>query len=216
MAVRTIEKNRPESAIGSKAKSDKMANASLRNWSREIVVLERMLLDRGCQQLQLLATGEEPVLLCSLIDEGGNKMHVYISNQLKVGVKMLRKLRDEAERHEVGHVLLACPSGLTPFALKIHKEASESTDNPVMEVFKKQELGFCVPYHCLVPKHTALSSVEKKKVLDYLKCRTSSLPKLKESDPVAKYYRYPVGTVVKIERYIGGTEGDIYFRVVSS
>ena len=187
----------------------------LDGWSREIAVLEQMLLDRKCHNFQFIGTGVEPVLLCSLKDENGDKMHVYISNEPKVGVKLLRKLREEAECHSVSHVLLACPAGLTPFAAKVHKDTNGTKDNPAMEVFRKQELGFCVPYHCLVPPHVALTNAEKRELLEFLKCRSCSLPKLKESDPVAKYYRFPLGTVVKIDRSIGGIECDTYFRVVS-
>jgi len=181
-------------------------------WSRQIGVVEQMLLDRGCTELKPVGTGVDPVLLCTCRDERREPMAVYLTNEPKVGVKSVRKLREDAQRTGTKHILFGCPDGLTPFATKELRE-DDGTD-AVIEVFRKAELSFCVARHSLVPPHRLLPSQERKELLAHLGCKANSLPKLKESDPVARYYRFPPGSVVRIDRRIGNLESEPYFRFV--
>jgi DNA-directed RNA polymerase I, II, and III subunit RPABC1 len=184
-------------------------------WSRQIGVIEQMLSDRGCTDLRPIGTGVDPILLCSCTDERGDSMAIYLTDEIKVGVKSVRKLRDDSRLTNMKHLLLASPEGLTPFAAKELKDIESQDSEFSVEVFRKVELSFCVPHHILVPPHRVLGMTEKKFLLAHLGCRPNALPKLKESDPVARYYRYPTGAVVRIDRNIGTLECEPYFRVVA-
>jgi len=184
----------------------------LRSWSRQIGVLEQMLHDRGCTELKPVGTGVDPVLLCTCRDERREAMSVFLTDEPKVGVKSLRKLREDALRAGTRHILFCCPDGLTPFAAKELKNDDNSEVS--LEVFRKPELSFCVARHSLVPPHRLLSSQERKDLLARLGCKASALPKLKESDPVARYFRFAPGSVVRIDRRIGNLESEPYFRLV--
>jgi len=181
-------------------------------WATQVRVLEQMLKDRGYTAIQPIGTGLDPSLTFTCKHDDVFVM-AFITNETKVGVKSLRKLQEECQKQGGKHLILVCPDGLTPFAAKeLDKQDKETLD---MEVFRKDELSFCVPRHCLVPPHVALTQAEKRELLTMLGgAKASCLPKLKQTDPVSKYYHYPVGTVVRIHRRIGTLEEEIYFRLV--
>ncbi len=183
----------------------------LRAWAQQLDNLELMLRDRGCSGLRPVGSGRDPLLLCSCRDERGATMLVYVTEEPKVGVKTVRRLREEAQRASATHLLLLCPEGLTPFAAKELKEADGESE---VEVFRKAELAYCVARHSLVPPHVPLNAAERRELLARLACKPGALPKLKESDPVARHYRFPPGTVVRVDRRIGTLECEPYYRVV--
>lgn len=186
----------------------------MRPWSAQIGVIEQMLLDRKCTDLRPVGTGVDPVLLCTCHTDRGEPMAVYLTDESKVGVKSIRRLKDEAARHGSKHILFVCPDGLTPFATKELKEDANKASPVTIEVFRKPELAFCVAKHSLVPAHRLLGTQERRDLLEHLGCKVSALPKLKDSDPVARYFRFPVGSVVRIDRKIGNLESEPYFRLV--
>ena len=51
--------------------------------------------------------------------------------------------------------------------------------------------------HHLVPKHERLTELPTG-------LRAEHLPKLLDSDPIAQYYDFPIGSIVKITRVFGG------------
>lgn len=180
-------------------------------WATQVRILEQMLQDRSYTEIRPIGTGVDPALVFSCQDCKGLLLS-YVTNETKVGVKSLRKLREECRRNGSKHLILLCPDGLTPFATKeIDLLDKDELD---IEVFRKYELSFCVMRHCLVPPHTALSPAEKKELLATLGSNASCLPKIKQTDPVAKYYHYPLGTVVCIRRHIGTLEEETYYRLV--
>ena len=218
------------------------AAISIKDWIPQMRVLEQMLNDRKYTQVRLALAGHHLLLLCSCLDEKGELVHVYITEENKVGVKTLRKIREETKRSKCGSVILLCPNGLTPFAQKelsaedataaaTATSAPSSTTTPPsatqqqqqqqqqlsrikVEVFRKTELSFNVTRHSLVPCHTPLTPAEKKQLLLSLGCKATSLPKIKDSDPVIKYLGLPIGTVVAISRRFGSLEVEQYYRMV--
>lgn len=187
----------------------------LRTWNRQIGVIEQMLRDRGYTDLRPVGTGADPILLCTCRDDRRELTTVYLTDEPKVGVKSVRKLKEDAQRMGTKHIIFGCPDGLTPFATKELKDQEEASD-VVIEVFRKAELSFCVARHSLVPVHRLLNPTERKALLTHLGCKAISLPKLKESDPVARYFRFAPGSVVRIDRNIGNLESEPYFRLVVS
>lgn len=173
-------------------------------------VLAEMLLDRKHTSVQPTHQGVDPVLVLLSRDPTGNPCGCWLTNERKVGVKTVRKMRADASNLTLAHVFLVTPEGLTPFARK----ELRAEDAPRVEVFTKAQLAFNVTRHWLVPTHTALTPTQKKKLLGGLGCKTSALPKLKDSDPVAHYFGWPPGTVVRINRRIGTMEPETYYRVV--
>lgn len=86
-----------------------------------------------------------------------------------------------------------------------------------VEVFWDHELMIDVISHDLVPKHILLSDEEKKQFLQAYDVKKNELPKLKITDPIARYYNMKVGDIVRIERpSITSGIGIIYRLVVSA
>ena len=203
-----------------------MSAVSIKNWIPQIRVLEQMLNDRRYTQVHLALIGHGAILmqLCSCLNEKGELVHVYITEENKVGVKALRKIKEESKRSKCASVILLCPNGLTPFAQKeLNAEeatasatasATQQLSRAKVEVFRKPEFSFNVTRHSLVPPHTPLTPAEKKQLLTSLGCKATSLPKIKDSDPVIKYLGLPLGTVVAISRRFGSLEVEQYYRLV--
>ena len=180
------------------------------DWSAQIATLETMLHDRSYTNLKAHWHGEDPMLLCTCKDAKGELTFVFLSFEVKVGVRTLRKIRQEGKAAGSRHLILLSQDGMTPFAAREMGDAQDVD----LEIFRKAELCMPITHHHLVPKHIPLSKAEKATLLAQLGCKASALPKLKESDPVARYMHFMPGTVIKILRTIGSLEGEPYFRVV--
>ncbi len=183
----------------------------MESWRHEIGVLETMLRHRAYTQIRCLLHGEDPLLLCSCRDAKQELTFVFVCSEQKVGVRTLRKMRHECAAGNVTHLIVLTSDGLTPFALRELMDADGGSD---IEIFKKRELCMPITQHCLVPRHEPLTQSQKRQLLQDLQCKQSALPKLKESDPVARYLHLQAGTVVRITRHIGTLEAEPYFRVV--
>lgn len=177
----------------------------------EFRTIETMFYDRGWSQVKVLYQGTDPCLVCTCKDSHGELVMVFLSKENKVGVRVLRKLRTESTGAGSMHCILLSLNGLTPFA---NKELIDSDTENVVELFQKSELCMPVIHHHLVPPHVPLTKAQKSQLLQELGCKASALPKLKESDPVARYLYLRPGTVVKIQRCIGNLESEPYFRIV--
>ena len=180
-------------------------------WALQLKTIERMLKLRGYGSIVSIMYGSDPLLVCSAKEPSGDAVLIYFVSETKVGVKTLRRLQAESEAANCRHCILVTEDGLTPFAAK-------ELDDPeklgvAVEVFKRKELSFCIIDHTLVPRHELLGTQDKKGLLQKLGCKATSLPRIKESDPVVRFMRFPVGGVVKIERNIGSNQ-ETYYRVV--
>lgn len=184
-----------------------------RSWIRQIVTLEQMLADRNCTQIKTVATGTDLFHLCTASDSRNESVSVYITEENKVGVKSIRRLKEDCTRSKCKTIILLCPAGLTPFAVK-ELQVSEEDPTARFEIFRKSELAFNVIRHHLVPPHRVLNLQEKKKLLSDLGTKLGNLPKLKETDPVAKYLGLSAGTVVEIFRSLGSLETESFYRAV--
>jgi DNA-directed RNA polymerase subunit H len=185
-------------------------------WSRQLTTLERMLQLRGYSSISNIMHGTDPLLVCSAKDAQGDMVLVYFVTENKVGVRTLRNLQCECEASGCRHVILVTEDGLTPFAQKVLDDPEKKTaGSTVVEIFKRRELSFCILDHNLVPRHSLLTAAERRALLQKLGCKASCMPRLKESDPVARFMNFPVGGIVRIQRNIGSSQEE-YYRLVTA
>lgn len=80
------------------------------------------------------------------------------------------------------------------------KEILSKLTSVKWQIFADDELIFNPVQHIDVPKHVLLTEEQKKAKLDELKTPITKLPIIKVNEPIIKYFNWPVGSVVKIER----------------
>ena len=188
---------------------------SWRGWEPQLrTVLKMLHLRKYTNVTPLMQGSEDALLVCSARHyAGATLVQVYFLSERKVGVKTFRKISQECEAMSCQHLILVTEEGLTPFASKEVEDTEKFPAGFVTEVFKKKELCFCIMEHSLVPPHTLLSACEKKELLQKLSCKTSALPKIKETDPVCKFMHFQAGSVLRIDRQIGSCP-EVYYRLV--
>ncbi|KAK7839425.1 dna-directed rna polymerase v subunit 5c [Quercus suber] len=67
-----------------------------------------------------------------------------------------------------------------------------------VEVFQITDLLVNITKHILMPKHEILNAEGKQRLLSQYKVKDAQLPRMLETDPVARYYGLEKGQVVKV------------------
>lgn len=96
-----------------------------------------------------------------------------------------------------------------------NKARSQATNNyPKTEVFLEKELMINLIEKIEIPLHILLSDEEGNKILEVYNVAKRGMPKISNTDPVAKYYNMKIGQVCKIIRP-SETSGKVpYYRLV--
>lgn len=134
----------------------------------------------------------------------GRQCILFLDREERIGVKTVRTLQDE---HQGAHLVCIAVGGPTPFT----KREMASSD---VSFFNARELMHNVTTHSLVPKHEALSAAEVADVRAQYNMLDSKWPKLLTTDPVVRYYNWPVGTIVRIRRTGISENEQIFYRQV--
>uniref|UniRef100_A0A7S3N0M2 RNA polymerase subunit H/Rpb5 C-terminal domain-containing protein n=1 Tax=Strombidium inclinatum TaxID=197538 RepID=A0A7S3N0M2_9SPIT len=83
-----------------------------------------------------------------------------------------------------------------------------------MEVFTLDDLQVNITEHVLVPKHTVLTDDQKQELLKQYRIKDHQLPKIRSSDPIARYFGVSRGDVMKIIRPSETAGRYVTYRVV--
>lgn len=94
----------------------------------------------------------------------------------------------------------------------MRKSLTETAKHARVECFTLEELETNITHHELVPKHVLLSREEKTALLESQRLKVMQLPRIKQSDPVARYLGLLPGDVVKIIRR-EGQYPTLYYRL---
>ena len=126
-------------------------------------------------------------------------VHVYIIEQEKLNINVMKYYYTLFEKENIGHAILVFQNITTSSVKRI----LSNIQNKVIELFSVNELLFNITRHSLVPLHIHVAITEDHK-------ETMKYPVLKRTDAVAKYYRYVLGNLIQIYR----KDGSVYFRLV--
>eukprot|EP01095_Lingulamoeba_sp_RSL-Kostka_P013565 TRINITY_DN5653_c0_g1_i1.p1 TRINITY_DN5653_c0_g1~~TRINITY_DN5653_c0_g1_i1.p1 ORF type:complete len:205 (-),score=44.80 TRINITY_DN5653_c0_g1_i1:179-793(-) len=115
-----------------------------------------------------------------------------------IGVDVIREAYHKLEDEQIEYGIIVGKEPLSPGAKKMVLDTLQSDHK--IEFFQEEELILNITKHCLVPEHKVLSKKQKRQLLSKYKLTADKLPKVKITDPVARYYGLSVGQVVKIRR----------------
>lgn len=93
----------------------------------------------------------------------------------------------------------------TPKIIVVHEISKKALqfimkNYPDTELFLEEELMINIIEHDIVPKHQILTTEEQWDVLQKYKLKKKQLPRIMNSDPIARYYNMKPGDICKITR----------------
>lgn len=116
------------------------------------------------------------------------------------GVNYVRAVAKWMRDNDYKHVILLFDYAPTSFI--VNAIARECNDLDI-ELFRRAAFAMHLPSHSLVPKHTALRDSEATEFLSKHFCKRENLAKILDSDPICRWYKFEVGTLVKVEARYG-------------
>ncbi|GAB2284678.1 DNA-directed RNA polymerases II and IV subunit 5A [Dionaea muscipula] len=140
---------------------------------------------------------EDLVLLKEMRDNKDEKIYVFFPEEEKVGVKTIRNYTNRMNSENVSRAILVIAKKVTNSAKACLGVVQSQC---YLETFLESELLVNVTKHVLVPEHQPLTEVEKKALLEKYTVKETQLPRMLQTDAVAKYYGLKRGHVVKIIR----------------
>lgn len=141
-------------------------------------------------------------------DDKGKKGGVLWPVPPKLGVGELTYYSQISLNNEWSSAILVCKDEPTTQA---KKEINENLYELYgIEYFTLGRLQWNPTQHRLVPKHIRLSKKEKEQVLQEYRVDVSNFPIIHTDDPIAKYYNYRKGDLIKVIRTIKKQQRDIF------
>ncbi|VDN26263.1 unnamed protein product [Gongylonema pulchrum] len=130
-------------------------------------------------------------------DDPTDQMFVFFPEDAKIGIKTIKAICQQMQEQAITRAIIVVQAGMTPSA----KQAiSDMAPKYTLEQFLEAELMVNITEHELVPEHVVMTNEEKNELLARYKLKDTQLPRIQQSDPVARYFGLRRGHVVKIIR----------------
>lgn len=139
----------------------------------------------------------ELTVLCAHHNNINDKMFVFFPDEPKIGIKTVQTYVMKMEEEQVNRAIVIVKMGLTPSAKQAMRNIGPEY---TMEDFLESEMLINITEHELVPQHVLLTTEEKEELFSRYRLKESQLMKMLTTDPVARYYGYKRGQVIKIIR----------------
>uniref|UniRef100_A0A0N5ATW4 DNA-directed RNA polymerases I, II, and III subunit RPABC1 n=1 Tax=Syphacia muris TaxID=451379 RepID=A0A0N5ATW4_9BILA len=139
----------------------------------------------------------ELTILVAHNDDPTDQMFVFFPEDAKIGIKTIKAICQQMQEQAITRAIIVVQAGMTPSA----KQAiGDMAPKYMLEQFLEAELMVNITEHELVPEHVVMTIEEKAELLARYKLKESQLPRIQQSDPVARYFGLRRGQVVKIIR----------------
>lgn len=175
--------------------------------------LEAMAKKRGFdKQIALQCEPLESILGTELAFSDANNQIFYAGlldmAHEKVAIAHVRTLLQWLHEHTtLRDVVLVSKLSPTP-------AARDELASAGVQHFCYYQLLIDITEHALVPPHRMLTKDETAALLTKLGVTLHKLPKMLHSDPIARFYNFPRGSVIEITRNDGLQQINSYFRCV--
>lgn len=136
-------------------------------------------------------------VLCAHNDNATDRMFVFFPEEPKIGINTIKSFCTRMQDEGISRAIIIVQQGMTPSAKQAMKNVAPEF---ILEDFLESEMLINITEHELVPQHILLSKEEKEELFARYKLKESQLMKMLTSDPVARYYGYKRGQVIKIVR----------------
>jgi len=139
----------------------------------------------------------ELTILCAQHNNFDDKMFVFFPDEPKIGVKAVQNYVARMQEEGANRAIIIVRMGLTPSAKQAMRNVAPEY---IVEDFLESEMLINITEHELVPQHILLTIEEKEELFSRYRLKESQLMKMLTTDPVARYYGYKRGQVIKIIR----------------
>tara|TARA_Y100000385_G_C13064416_1_gene626000 strand:+ start:1075 stop:1683 length:609 start_codon:yes stop_codon:yes gene_type:complete len=199
----------------------------MNNESQDIIksftVVKEMLTDRNIDitNLESYSENEIEVLISASNTSGtknGNIFQIKVNDDIKIIYHMkskfikndLKKFLSTIEKdEEYKHIIFI-------FKEKINnnneKNIKDLLDGVTYELFPIKNLLFNITKHSYVPKHELLSVDQANNIMTNYSIKKSQFPIILKTDPVARYYDFKSGQLIKVYRSSTATGESITYR----
>lgn len=184
-------------------------------WKSLMTILE-LLADRGIPRDDLKCELSEFAQNHENVQEFpfySGDTYVCWPTEPKIGVGV-SKIIDCAKNYKCSKIIIVTQKGATPSTNTIINNVKAT--GVIITLFTVSETQFNPTKHRLVPKHEPLTKKEKQEVLREFGVTPDQMPVVLSTDPIAKWYGFKKGTVLKITRPSSVLLGEtaISYRIV--
>ncbi|CAI8015145.1 DNA-directed RNA polymerases I, II, and III subunit RPABC1 [Geodia barretti] len=130
-------------------------------------------------------------------DDPTDQMFVFFPEDAKVGIKTIKQYCQRMQEENISRAIIVVQQGMTPSA---KQSLVDMAPKYILEMFMEAELMINITEHELVPEHVVMTPEAKKELLQRYKLKEHQLPRIQQSDPVARYFGLKRGQVVRIIR----------------
>uniref|UniRef100_A0A0E0MJI1 RNA polymerase subunit H/Rpb5 C-terminal domain-containing protein n=1 Tax=Oryza punctata TaxID=4537 RepID=A0A0E0MJI1_ORYPU len=130
----------------------------------------------------------------TLVSDTSKKVQLVFCPPEPVKVATIREIYLQTKEENLSRLILILQSKILSRAREAIKEIFKFK----VDIFQATDLLVNITKHVLKPKHEVLSADQKAKLLKEYNVEDSQLPRMLETDAVARYYGFDKGTVVKV------------------
>lgn len=171
------------------------------NTSKPYDICLEMFEQRG---YEIVEQDDERILA---IKEDGNQICAFISkNMTKFNVDRIQEYISMIKKMDIWHCIIVYKDSATPIAKKVVEDSKEI----IIELFNEDELQYNITKHFLVPLHELLYKKKSKECDTFKKKYSDKFPVILKTDPIARFYFYDKGDVIRVTR----KDGYITYRIV--
>ena len=119
-----------------------------------------------------------------------NRIHTITCTP--VLIHLWQRYCQRMQEENISRAIIVVQSGMTPSAKQALIDMAPKYS---LEQFREAELMINITEHELVPQHVVMTPEEKKELLHRYKLKELQLPRIQQSDPVARYFGLRRGQV---------------------